>query len=144
MLRVVVDTNVFVSALLSPTGAPAQVLRAWRERRFLLLTSADIIAEIAGTLSRFIGRSPYAVTLDDVNDIVALLKNDALEIPGEADVSDAGIPDPDDLVFLACALGGQADGIVSGDKHLKSLGAYRGIPILTAREFIEQLNRENE
>lgn len=144
MLRAVVDTNVFVSALLSPTGAPAQVLRAWRERRFLLLTSADIIAEIAETLRRFIGRSPYAVTPDDVDGIVALLKNDALDIPGEADVSDAGIPDPDDLVFLACALGGEADVIVSGDKHLKSLDRYHGIPILTAREFIEQLNRENE
>lgn len=144
MLRVVVDTNIFVSALLSPTGAPAQILRAWRERRFLLLTSADIIAEVAETLSRFIGRSPYTVTPDDVAGIVALLKNDALEIPGGADVSDADIPDPDDLVFLACALGGQANVIVSGDKHLKSLGRYHGIPILTAREFIEQLNRENE
>lgn len=144
MLRVVVDTNIFVSALLSPTGAPAQVLRAWRERRFLLLTSADIIAEVAETLSRFIGRSPYAVTPDDVDGIVALLKNDALEIPGGADVSDAGIPDPDDLVFLACALGGQADVIVSGDKHLKSLGAYRGIPILTTRDFITTLNQSAE
>ncbi len=141
MLRVVVDTNVFVSALLSPAGAPAQVLRAWRERRFLLLTSAEIIAEIAETLSRFIGRAPYTVTLEDVKGVVTLLKNDALEIPGGVDVSDADIPDPDDLVFLACALGGGADVIVSGDKHLKSLGDYRGIPILTARDFITRLNQ---
>jgi putative PIN family toxin of toxin-antitoxin system len=144
VLRVVIDTNVFVSALLSPNGAPAQVLNAWRERRFLLLTSPEIIAEVAETLSRFIGRTPYDVAQDDVDGVVTLLKNDAVEVLAGADVSDADIPDPDDLIFLACAVDGNADAIVSGDKHLKSLGVYRGIPILTARDFVEQLNQANE
>jgi uncharacterized protein len=104
VLRVVIDTNVFVSALLSPNSAPAQVLNAWRERRFLLLTSLEIIAEIVEILGRFIGRTPYDVAQEDVDGIVVLLKNDAMEVQAGADVSDADIPDPDDLVFLACAL----------------------------------------
>jgi uncharacterized protein len=144
VLRVVIDTNVFVSALLSPNGAPAQVLNAWQERRFLLLTSPEIIAEIVEILGRFIGRTPYDVAQEDVDGIVVLLKNDAIMVQAGADVSDADIPDPDDLVFLACALDGSANVIVSGDKHLKSLGVYRGIPILTARDFVEQLSQAKE
>ena len=50
MLRVVVDTNIFVSAQLSRKGVPAQVLKAWRERRFIMLTSPAIIAEVAKSL----------------------------------------------------------------------------------------------
>jgi uncharacterized protein len=142
VLRVVVDTNIFVSAQLSRNGVPAQVLKAWREHRFILLTSPAIVAEIAETLAGFIGRAPYAVSEQDVDEVVALLKTAVVEVPGSADVSDAGIPDPDDLVFLACAVDGEADFISSGDKHLKGLKTYRDIPIVTARELLEILDRQ--
>jgi predicted nucleic acid-binding protein len=46
-------------------------------------------------------------------------------------------------MVLACALDGQADLIVSGDRHLLDLGEYQGIPILTAREFLERLAAES-
>jgi predicted nucleic acid-binding protein len=49
--------------------------------------------------------------------------------------------DPSDDKFLEAALEGKADCIVSGDKHLLALKAFRGIPILTARKFIERLKR---
>ena len=142
MLRVVIDTNIFVSAQLSRNGVPAQVLKAWREHHFIMLTSPAIVAEIAETLAGFIGRAPYAVSEQDVNEVVALLKTVALDVTVNADVSDAGIPDPDDLVFLACAVDGCADFIASGDKHLKGLKTYRGIPIVTARELLEILDRQ--
>jgi len=50
--------------------------------------------------------------------------------------------DPQDEIFLACALDGQADLIVSGDRHLLDLGKYHGIPILTARQFLDTLAKE--
>jgi|GEM_PF-3016707 len=50
MLRVVIDTNVIVSGILSRKGAPAEVLNAWRERRFLLLSSSAIVAEVRTVL----------------------------------------------------------------------------------------------
>ncbi len=78
-----------------------------------------------------------------MEEVVALLKTVAMEVPGSADVSDADIPDLDDLVFLACAVDGEVDFIASGDKHLKELKAYRDIPIVTARELLEILNRQN-
>ena len=142
MLRVVVDTNIFVSAQLSRNGVPAQVLKAWREHRFILLTSPAILAEVAETLAGFIGRAPYAVSQTEVDEVVALLSTAAVQVPGSADVADAGIPDLDDLVFLACAVDGAADFIASGDKHLKDLKAYRGMPIVTARELLDLLERQ--
>ena len=51
MLKAVLDTNVFASSLLVKAGVPAQVLNAWRKRRYLLVTSPAIIAEIRATLS---------------------------------------------------------------------------------------------
>lgn len=124
MLRVVVDTNVFVSALLSRSGSPAQVVQAWKDRKFVMITSAAIIEEIAEVLSGFVGRKPYQVTQEDVEDILRLLWSDAFVVTGSADVSDAGIADSDDLIFLACAVNGEADVLVSGDKHLRSMEKY--------------------
>jgi putative PIN family toxin of toxin-antitoxin system len=142
VLRVVVDTNIFVSAQLSRNGVPAQLLRAWREHRFVLLTSPAITVEITETLAGFIGRAPYAVSQGDVDEVVTLLKTVAVEVPGSAAVTDAVIPDPDDLVFLACAVDGGADFIASGDKHLKALKVYRNMPILTARELLDRLDQQ--
>jgi putative PIN family toxin of toxin-antitoxin system len=142
VLRVVIDTNIFISALLSQNGVPAQVLKAWREHRFILLTSQAIIAEVAETLAGFICRPPYDVSQKDVDEVVILLKTVAEDVTISADVSDAGIPDPDDLIFLVCGVDGEADYIASGDKHLKGLRSYRGIPIVTARELLEILDRQ--
>jgi putative PIN family toxin of toxin-antitoxin system len=138
----VVDTNIFVSALLSPKGAPAQVPKSWQEHRFILLTSSAINTEITETLAGFIGRAPYNINQQDINEILDLLQTAALMVAASADVSDAGFPDVDDLVFLACAVDGFADIIASGDKHLKTLKSYRGIPIITARDLLERLEIE--
>lgn len=58
---------------------------------------------------------------------------------GEPPITDAS-PDPDDNIFLAAAVEGEVDYIVSGDKkHLLSLGVYRGVRIITARQFVIQV-----
>ncbi|TEU16768.1 MAG: putative toxin-antitoxin system toxin component, PIN family [Anaerolineales bacterium] len=139
MLRVVLDTNQFVSSVLVRQGLPAQVLDAWRRREFLLITSPFIIAEIRSTLSYPRIRRKYPLTDDDVERLVTLLEQDALVVPDELDVTGAIPADPTDDMVLACAVEGQADLIVSGDHHLLSLGEYQGIPIVTAREFLERL-----
>lgn len=139
MLRVVLDTNVFVSSLLSKGGPPAQVLDAWRERRYLLVVSPALIAEIQAVLREPRLRHKYPLTEEDSQALVALLEQEALLVPGAADATGAIPEDPKDEMVLACALDGQADLIVSGDRHLLRLGAYRGIPILTVRAFLEQL-----
>ncbi len=139
MLRVVLDTNVFVSSLLVRKGLAAQVLDAWRRREYLLITSPALIAEIRAVLNYPRIRRKYALTDADVEQLTALLEQDALLVPGRAEVAGAIPEDPDDEAVLACALDAQADLIVSGDRHLLDLGVYRGVPILTVRDFLERL-----
>jgi uncharacterized protein len=139
VLRAVFDTNLFVSSALIPEGLPAQALDAWRARQFLLVTSPAIMAEIASTLRYERIRRKYGITDADIADLLALLEAEAEIVPGEADVAGSVPEDTDDEVILACAADGQADVIVSGDKHLLSLGQFRIMPILTVRQFLDRL-----
>jgi putative PIN family toxin of toxin-antitoxin system len=139
MLKVVLDTNVFVGSLLVRQGLPARVLDAWRERQFLLVISPAIIAEIEPTLRYPRIRRKYTVADDDLDGLRTLLERDALLVPGDAAIKGA-IPDaPADERVLACAVEAGADFIVSGDRHLLDLGSRRGILVLTVREFLERL-----
>jgi putative PIN family toxin of toxin-antitoxin system len=138
MLRVVLDTNVFVSSLLVKAGVPAQALDAWRARRFVLVTSSAILAETRATLNYDRIRRKYNLTDDDVEQLLALLQREALLVPGTADVTGAIPADPSDEKILACVLDGRADLIVSGNLHLLDLGQYRGIPMMNVRQFLER------
>jgi putative PIN family toxin of toxin-antitoxin system len=144
MLKVVLDTNIFVSGLLVKAGLPAQVLDTWRERQYLLITSPDIIAEIRATLAYPRIRRKYAVTDEVVEQLVALLEQDALVVPGDANVAGSIPDDPVDEMVLACAIDAKTDVIVSGDRHLLDLGAYRSVSIVTVRQFLEQLKDLSE
>jgi putative PIN family toxin of toxin-antitoxin system len=139
VLKVVLDTNVFVSSLLVRDGLPAQVLDAWRERQYVLVTSRSIIAEVRATLAYPRIRRKYAITDEDVEHLVALLEQDALLVPGTANATGSIPEDPSDEMVLACAVDGGADLIVSGDHHLLDLGEYQGIPVLTVREFVARV-----
>jgi len=139
MLKAVLDANVFVSSLLVRVGQPARLLRAWREQRYLLITSPAIIAETEATLNYPRIRQKYAIMDEDIEQLIALLKRDALLMPGNAQVAGVIPQDPADEKVLACAIDAQADFIVSGDRHLLHLDTYHGIPILTVRQFLEQL-----
>jgi putative PIN family toxin of toxin-antitoxin system len=140
VLRVVVDTNLFVSSLLNRQGAPAGVIDAWRDRKYLLVASEAIIMEIGRVLHSPGIQSKYSILDQDIEALLALLTQEALVVAGQAQVSGV-VPDvPQDEIFLACALDGKADLIISGNKHLLNLREYRNIPILTASQFLEELN----
>ncbi len=143
MLRVVLDTNVFVSSLLSTEGTPAQLLNAWREGRYMLVTSPAIIAEVVEVLESPRISKKYLIRHQDVENLVDVLKTDAVLVPGEAGVKGSVPRDPRDEMFLACAIDANADCIVSGDRHLLDLQTFRGIPILTVNEFAEELENQS-
>ena len=145
MLRVVLDTNVFVSSLLVKEGLPAQVLDAWRERKFVLATSPTLVSEIQSTLNYPRIRRKYNITNKDVSQLITLLAEDALVVPGDIETASGSVPDdPADEAVLACALDAEADLVVSGDRYLLDLAEYRGIRILTVREFMQKLSAENQ
>ncbi len=142
MLKVVLDTNVFVSGVPVRSGPPAQALDAWRERRYLLITSPAIIAEVRAVLNSPRIRRKYGIAEEDVEQLVVLLEREAVVVPGEVEVDSVIPEDPADERVLACAVEAGADCIVSGDHHLLDLQTYQGIPILTVREFLEWLPEE--
>jgi uncharacterized protein len=141
VLKVVLDTNVFVSSLLSRVGPPAKVLDAWREGKYLLVMSPAILTEIRKVLvSRRIFEK-YHLVPQDLDDLLGLLENDSLIVPGNTHVAGAVPGDPQDEMFLSCALESGANLIVSGDHHLLDLGEYEGIPIVSVYEFFERLEK---
>ena len=85
-------------------------------------------------------RRKYPITDDDVEELVTLLERDGLLVSGDVSAVAGAVPDdPDDEIVLACAVEAAADVIVSGDGHLLSMGSCRSIPILTVRQFVQQL-----
>ena len=137
LVRAVLDTNAYVSGTILSRGVPYQVLEAWRQNEFILVTSEAILAEIERVLRYPRIRRRYSVTAQDLARLMDSLRADALVVPGEVEVSRTS-DDPDDE-FLACALEAQAECIVTGDPHLLNLGPYHGIAIITPREFLERL-----
>lgn len=143
MLRVVIDTNILVSALLSKKGAPAKILDAWRERKFLVITSEAAILEVERVLGEMQSMGKYVISSDDVMAILTLLRKDALLVSGELDTRGTIPQDPDDEKFLSIALEGEAKIIISGDGHLLNLATYQDIMIQTARQFLDSLQTES-
>jgi len=142
MLQAVLDTNVFVSSLLSKSGLPAKILDAWRAGQYLLITPPSIMAEIKAVLESPRISKKYLITRDDIEQLINLLEKDAVVVPGHTDVEGAIPEDPKDEMFLACAVDAGADMIVTGDRHLLDLTEYKGIPILNVDRFSERLEEE--
>lgn len=142
MLKAVVDTNIFVSSLLSKKGLPAEIINLWRDARFILVTSPSIISEIKSVLQRPAIKDKYRIRIELIEKLILLLENDALLVPGLSDASGIIPEDPSDEIFLSAALDARAQVIVSGDRHLLDLVEFRGIPIVSVQMFSELLANE--
>ena len=133
-MRLVLDTNILVSALLSTTSLPARIILLWRAGRFELLTAAEQLDEFARVTRypKIRERLTPAVAGRLVNDLRAL----AVSV-GTLPAVDAS-SDPDDNYLLAIAMAGSADFLVTGDKRdLLGLGTHAGTRIISAREFLD-------
>jgi putative PIN family toxin of toxin-antitoxin system len=139
MLRVVVDTNVLVSSVISKKGAPALLMQAWADRLFDLVIPEAIIAEIKRVLSEDRLKQAFNISDDRITHLVELLRINSILVPGSAAVAGAVPADPSDEMFLSAALEGNVDVIVSGDKGLLEIGSFRGIAIITPRQFLDRI-----
>ena len=142
MLRVVIDTNILISALLSKKAAPAKIMDAWRERKFIVITSESAIYEAERVMAELASSGKYSISNEDIQSMSNLLREDALLVSGQADAQGTVPQDPDDEKFIAIALEGEATVIVSGDHHLLDLGMHENISIQTARQFLDSLHSE--
>jgi putative PIN family toxin of toxin-antitoxin system len=132
-LRCVFDTNVFISALLSPESKPRLALDLASQRGKILLSFA-VLAELNEVLSRKQFR-PY-VDEEDARRFLAVLTRESQWI--DIDVEIAACRDPKDDKFLSLAVSGHATHLVTGDSDLLSLHPFRGVQILQPGAFLEQ------
>lgn len=136
-MRVVLDTGIFVSALITTGTPPDMLYRAWRKGLFELITSTEQIEELSHVLGykklqKYISPKNASILLDTIHAVSMVQKS----IP-YVELS----PDPDDNKIIATAIAGEADYLVTGDKKdLLSLESADGIPIITARQAVEILN----
>lgn len=119
-------------------GAQADLLSAWGDRRFLLVTSPFLLNEVEGVLSQARLRKKYRLQEHHIEQTVSLLRIDSLQVSGT--VRRRVCRDPDDNAILACAVEGAARYLITGDHDLLILGQHGGIRILTARHYLERLH----
>jgi len=141
MMRAVLDTNALLSGLLSPLGTPAQIIHRWQQGDFLLLTSPALLAELRRVLHypRIAERLGWSD--EEHAQFVRSFETLALVTPGKLRLPGVTRDSQDDPV-VACAVKGEAGFIVSGDRDLLVLGVYRGVRMVTPREFLSLLETQ--
>ena len=139
MLRVVLDANVFASALVRPDGPPGRILhRLLADRAFEVVLSESILIELRRCLDYPKLRKFILLTDDEIDRwILALELISDMVKPGRA--VKAVPDDPGDDHLLATALEGRAAFLVTGDRHVLALGEYEGVRIVTPVEFLKAL-----
>lgn len=134
-MRVVLDTNTLFSAIFWDK-LPDVVYSAAFNGHYILLTTTDLMAEF----ERVLTRPKFAPSLEGIKRTASeiLGKHQQLSEPvSAAAIPDDAVRDAKETHVLACAVGGKADYIVTGDKDLLVLGVYEGIRIVNVGQFIE-------
>lgn len=136
MLKVVVDTSVFVAGYLSKTGKghASKIIACWRKGTFQLIMSRQILEEIA---AKFLEKG---IPEDQIIEFIRTVGEIALFIPGAYVVYKLDDIDPDDNMLLAAAQEGQADYLVSLDaKHILPLKHHGKTQIVSPALFLRVL-----
>jgi len=135
MTRLVIDTNVLLSALMSPASPSAEILSLWRDRKITVLTAAEQIDEIARVtryprIRALLHPALAGRLVNRLRDVGTVVEN----LP-TIDRS----PDPDDNYLLAIAEAGEAQFLVTGDKPLLGLKHHKSTRLVTPAALLELL-----
>ncbi len=133
-MKVVFDTNIFISAFAIPGGSAEKAILKIIENDIHLVISKAIIHELLDVLARKFGRDAeelarVAVYLSELGEMVSPKRK--IKILKD---------DPDNRI-LECAIAGRADMIVTGDQAMLRLGEYEGVRIITLKEFLQTSNK---
>jgi len=132
-MRVILDTNVFLSGLLISESAPARLLDTWERGRFTLVACDQLIAEVRDVAQRPFFKSRLRASAVEV--LIAGLRDFSLfcrELP-----SGPMAPDPKDSFLLALAEASSADYLVTGDKALQSLTSHKSTRIVSPAALLD-------
>ena len=130
-MRIVLDTNVFISGIFF-AGPPSQILKAIGNQNLQIILSKEIFDEYSRVAKSLSLKFP-AINIMSIIELIAIYG----EFIDTENFIISACDDPDDDKFLECAMAGQCDIIVSGDKHLLKLSGYRGIAVLSPRKFVD-------
>jgi uncharacterized protein len=133
-LRIVLDTNVLISALLRQGGPRRLLLLLSREHE--IVSSVQMLAELEDVLHR----DKFQLNDDQITDYLSLIISGST-VMNVADYPEVIRVDPDDDVVLASALEGEADYIVTGDKHLLLIREYCKMKIITVKQILAILEK---
>jgi hypothetical protein len=134
-MRLVLDTNIYVSSLISGKGNPAKIVNWWLSGAFEVLVTQAIIDEILRVTGYERIQKKYAAVRENRLEFAALIADQAVWVEATEQI-DVVAADESDNRYLECAVAGSAQYIVTGDVHLLDLKVHEGIRILTPAAFV--------
>jgi len=135
MIKIVLDANIFVSAVIKSPSNPARILELVKEREVILISSNEILSEIRTALLYPRLQKLHHRTTKEIEKFLENTARISLIVPGKIKFQEIK-DDPADNKYLSAAIEGKTDFIVSGDHHLKDLKTFRGIRILDPSTFL--------
>ncbi len=139
-MKIVLDTNVLVSAFLSPHGVPARILKYLKQEAFELLISEEILHEYAVALQYDRVKKMHKLTDEQIIRVLEDLKSTATFVKPTISLTVVA-SDPDDNKFFECALEGGAQFIVSGDMSVQAVKHYQEIQVFSPTLFLSMLEQ---
>jgi putative PIN family toxin of toxin-antitoxin system len=133
--RVVLDTNVLISALLF-RGGLSKIVGLWQKGKIIPVISKETFSELVTVLEY----PKFSLTQEETNSIIKYEILPYFEIVEVVKDVKGICRDPEDDKFISCAISGSADYIVSGDKDLFDLKQYKSIKIIKASDFLKMVN----
>jgi putative PIN family toxin of toxin-antitoxin system len=133
--RVVLDTSVFISAMLFG-GGPGRLVSLWQQDQIMLLLTSEVLKEYVRVLSY----PKFRLTSEEIKSLIEIEVmpfSEPVKVMTRLRIIDQ---DPADNKFLELAVDGKAHFIVSGDKHLLDLASYEGIEIISTAEFLKRID----
>lgn len=129
-MRVVIDTNVFVSSFFG--GNPRKIIDLWKKGKIIICLSGEILDEYIEVLTRI------GLNQAELKELLSLFKGGFnLLFTSRTPAITAVEKDPGDNKFIECAVALKATAIITGDRALEELQKYMGIKIQTPRQFLE-------
>jgi len=128
-VKVVLDTNVFISGIFW-RGSSNKVIMSWKEGKFTLVTSLEIISEIIKVLKDF----KIKLSDDMIREWIDLIVRNSIIVEPKERINIVK-DDPKDNIFIETAAAGNADYVISQDNHLLKLKEFKGIKIIAPEEF---------
>jgi len=135
MVKVVLDTNIIISGIISSKSYLRKILNLWHNKKISLVLTKGIIKEILQVLKRPKIKGKYQLSDKKIYKIKKSLTKDSIIVSPKKQIRIV-IEYPDDDKFISCAIASKAKYIISGDKHLLDLKKYKNIKIVNAKDFL--------